>query len=54
MQIVDDASQLIDNILYYFNLSAHIEVSSNSSLEVISKNKGATIKLVNLIENSMN
>ena len=54
MQIVDDASQLIDNILYYLNYPAHIEVSSNSALEVISKNKGATIKLVNLIENSMN
>ena len=53
MQIVDDASQLIDNILYYFNYPAHIEVSSNSALDVVAKNKGATVKLVNLIENSI-
>lgn len=51
MQIVDDKCQLIDNILHYLNYPAHIEVSKNSARDVIDSNKGATVKLLNLIEN---
>lgn len=53
MQVVDDSSQLIENILYYLNYPAHIEISKNSALNVIDKNKGAINKLFNLIEQSI-